>query len=95
MPKVRLKPRMLDAVQFRIDDPSTHVGVHSAKNAGVALRIKYGEDGYFMVFPTLSNDYIGGNVAVYDGDWIMTDERGHSFPIANEQFEELYEQVEE
>lgn len=95
MPKVRLKPRIFDAVQFRVDNPVTHVGVKSAKDVGIVLRIQFGEDGYFMTVPPPSEGGVSMNVRVDDGDWIMVDEGGLSYPITNEMFEKLYEQVEE
>lgn len=85
MAKYRKKPVVIDAVQFRKDDPTTHhhvnFGFPNPPGSGSTL------DGKFWV------QTLEGPLTVSDGDWIITGVNGEHYPCKPDIFEKTYEAV--
>lgn len=86
MAKYRKKPVVIDAVQFRQDDKSTHENV----NFGWPKVPGFG-------WTTLDGKYwvqtLEGPLIVSDGDWIITGVNGEHYPCKPDIFEKTYEAV--
>lgn len=74
------KTALIEATQFRADDPSTH---------GPAVYGAFGDGTEGYCIQTLE-----GNLRVTDGDWIATGVKGERWPIAADVFAATYEPVE-
>ena len=80
--KFRKKPVVIDAVQFRVADKSTHMNVnysHPQPNGISSL------DGKYWV------QTLEGPLIVSDGDWIITGIKGEHYPCKPDIFAATYE----
>ena len=81
--KFRKKPVVIDATQFKANDPATHTNVNFSEPQldGNASFL----DGKFWI-QTLEGPHI-----VSEGDWIITGVKGEHYPCKPDIFEMTYE----
>ena len=82
--KYRKKPVVIEAVQFKEDDPSTHTHVNFSEPGANSASPLYGE---FWV-RTLE-----GPLKVTEGDWIVTGIKGEHYLYKPDIFEATYDPV--
>lgn len=89
--KFTTKHTTIDAVQYRLDDPSSHVGLDDRCTGTIHQR-----HGGLFLFGCRHHDVHwigsmdGGVTIVSDGDWVVTDERGRRHVVKDEVFRQVY-----
>ncbi len=83
--KFRKKPVVIDAVQFKADDTTTHEHVNFSNPS---------DDGVTAVSSTYGKHWVQtmeGPLIVSDGDWIITGVKGEHYPCKPDIFAATYE----
>ena len=84
--KFRKKPIVIEAIQFKNDDPETLVAINELLDP---MRVSYRNPKH----PVIIIDTLEGEMTAQIGDWIIKGVNGECYPCKPDIFEKTYEPV--